>query len=182
MLAASDEPEHAEQVEDTSAEPSEEAVFGLAVLAGSVGDRLLDDGPAGAFDERGEKPVHRRKIGQFAKRFGADQLPAAAAIMHIVIEQEPPHPVCEPRLEPFEPAIIARGASARHKPQPDGLAANVEVIKFASGQKGVPDLPRIGRIILPVAIEQLHPRCTDIFEASEKRRRFSRPLNMGFDC
>jgi hypothetical protein len=115
LAAASRQPEHSEQIKNPSAQPTEKSILGLAMPSRAVIDQFLTNLPARPLDQGRPKAVHRGKIWQFAKSIGPDQFPPAASIRCIIPQHEATHPVRDPRLQPFEAAIISTIALAGYQ-------------------------------------------------------------------
>jgi len=113
--------------------------------------------------------VHRREIGQVAEGLRTDQLPAAACIRRIVLQHEPAHTVRDARLDPLESGIVAAAPLARDDAEPAGRARC---------DQRLPEERCIVRVILPVAVEQLHPVSAYGLEPREQRGGFPSPLHM----
>src|SRR5690606_37232291 len=157
-------PHHAEQVHHPRAKSTEKAVFRDAVAAFAIGDGLLTHIPAGPLDQRGKKPVHRCEIGQVLESAAADQFETATCVRGVIAQAETPNSVRNARLQPFEPAVIAAGASPA-----DNAKGGVRV---RCGDH-VPDTARVGRIVLAVAIEKLYPFAARASQAREQRGGFA---------
>ena len=93
IAAPADQPEHADQVEDSGTEPSEKSVFGLAREAPAVIHQFFADIPSRPLDQCRQEPMHGGEIGQIPEGGGADQFPASARIRRIILQDEAAHTI-----------------------------------------------------------------------------------------
>ncbi len=114
--------------------------------------------------------MHGGEVGDILEGAPANQLEAASGVRGVVVQAEAANSVGDPGLQPFEAAVVAAGAPPAHDAERRVLVLCRHLI---------PDAARIGRIVLAVPVEQLHPVAARAAQAGQKRRRLAAPLHMG---
>ena len=102
--------------------------------------RDLDEPMTGAFDQRGNEPVHPFKRDQRTDAFALHRFQGAAGIAHAILRETAPNEIRDPARDPFYGGVLALGA----------IAANEVGAALDLGEEA----RNIGRIVLQIAVDK----------------------------
>src|SRR5262245_62151472 len=102
LLAAADQPPHAEQIENADPQPVPQAVVRDTVLARPIDYIDIVDRMAFAADQRRQEAMQPVEIGKPQEQVARKRLQAAAGVARAVAQDGGAHPIGDARLEPLE--------------------------------------------------------------------------------